>query len=110
MKNQSLLIARTIHQQLMEGGKLKVWSWGANSWAAIENGLTFKVQGFKFTGRVNIILKPDDTYTIQFTKQNRVEMEYSDIYFDEQIDLIDGYVEYTGAKYAEDVKNAVYVL
>ncbi len=94
MENQSLEIAKTIQSQLMGLGKIKVWSWGANSWTAIQNGLAFKVQGFKFKGIVKIVLMPSDTYTIQFIKGKSIEKEYSDIFFDEMVDTIDNYVEY----------------
>jgi hypothetical protein len=53
---------------------------------------------------------PNDTYTIQFIKRTQIEKEYSDVYFDEQVDLIDNYVEYTGSNYENDVNNAVYML
>ena len=108
MENQSIEIAKTIQQQLMGMGKMKVWSWGANSWASIPEGLAFKVQGFKFKGVVKIVLTPSDTYTIEFIKAKKVQKEMTDVYFDEMVDLIDGYVEYTGANYESDVKNAVY--
>jgi hypothetical protein len=110
MENQSLEVAKTIHQQLIGLGRTKVWSWGANSWTAIKNGLSFRVQGFKFKGVVQIVLMPSDTYTIQFIKGNKLEKEYSDVYFDEQVDIIDNYVEFTGANYASDVKNSLYNL
>ncbi len=108
MQNQSLEIARTIQSQLMGMGKIKVWSWGAHAWTVVENGLAFKVQGFKFKGIVKIVLMPSDTYTIQFIKNKKVEKEYTEVYFDQQVDLIDEYVEFTGEKYEQDVNNAVY--
>lgn len=107
-QSQSLQTARTIQSQLMGLGKMKVWSWGANSWTVINNGLAFKVQGFKFKGIVQIILMPSDTYTIQFIKGNKIQKECSDVFFDEMVDLIDNYVEFTGTRYPNDVNNAVY--
>jgi len=108
MENQSLQIAKTIQSQLMGLGQMKVWSWGANSWTAIQNGLAFKVQGFKFKGIVQITLMPSDTYTIQFSKAKMILKEITDVYFDEMVDIIDEYVEYTGANYSNDVNKAVY--
>ena len=32
-----------------------MWSWGFNSPKAIANGLSFKVQGFKFKGTVEVV-------------------------------------------------------
>jgi hypothetical protein len=108
MQNQSVEIAKTIQHQLMTLGKIKVWSWGAHAWTVVENGLAFKVQGFKFKGVVKIELKGNDTYTIQFIKNKKVEKEYTEVYFDQQVDLIDEFVEFTGANYENDVNKAVY--
>lgn len=108
-REQSLAIAKTIQQQLMAGnGKIKVWSWGANSWTVIPNGISFKVQGFKFKGITSIVLMPNDTYTIQFIKNKKIVAEYSNVYFDEMTTLIDEKVEYTGPNYEKDVNNAIY--
>lgn len=108
LKSQSIEIANTIRQQLLGLGKIKVWSWGANSWKVIPNGLSFKVQGFKFLGNVSITLMSNDTYTIQLIKQQKIVKEFTNIYFDEMVDLIDGEVEYTGDNYENDVNQAVY--
>lgn len=109
-QNQSVQVSKTIHQQLMGLGKVKVWSWGANSWSIINNGIMFKVQGFKFKGTVNITLVPNDTYKIEFIKASKTVKEYTDVYFDEMVDLIDNYVEYTGANYSTDIKKSLYIL
>ncbi len=109
-QNNSVQVAKTIHQQLIGLGKIKVWSWGANSWSAISNGLMFKVQGFKFKGIVKIILVPNDTYRIEFVKANNTVKEFTDVYFDEMVGLIDNYVEYTGANYSSDIKKSLYIL
>lgn len=108
LKSRSIEIANTIRQQLLELGKIKVWSWGANSWKAIPNGLSFKVQGFKFLGDVSITLMSNDTYTIRLIKHQKIVKEFTNIYFDEMVDLIDGEVEYTGDNYENDVNQAVY--
>jgi hypothetical protein len=106
-QKQSLEIANTIRKQLCSLGQVKVWSWGANGWLAIPNGLLFKVQGFLFKGKVAITLK-NDTYTIQLIKGQKIIKEFTEIFFDEMVDLIDTNVEYTGANYEKDVDNAVY--
>ena len=108
LKNRSIEIANTIRQQLLGLGQIKVWSWGANSWKAISNRLYFKVQGFKFKGVITINLMGNDTYTIRFIKGQKIVKEFTDIYFDEMVDLIDNQVEYTGDNYESDVNNAVY--
>jgi hypothetical protein len=109
MENQSIEIAKTIQSQLMSQ-KMKVWSWGSNSWTAIPDGLAFKVQGFKFKGVVKIVLMPSDTYTIEFIKANKTVKEMTEIFFDEMVDIIDNFVEFTGDNYEADVKNAKYIL
>lgn len=107
-QKQSLEIANTIRQQLFGTGTVKVWSWGAHNWVAIPNGLLFKVQGFIFKGYVAINLMPDDTYTIKLVKDQKIVKEFSDVHFDEMVDLIDVNVEFTGDNYEKDVDNAVY--
>src|ERR1035438_2695964 len=102
-------IAKIILSQLKALGQVKMWSWASNSFTAIENGLFFKVHGFKFHGIVKITLKGNDTYTIEFIKASKVEKEFTGVYFDQMVDLIDNYVEYTGVHYEQDVKNATYI-
>ncbi len=93
----------------MDGNrKIKVWSWGANSWTVILNGIQFKVQGFKFKGIVSITLQPNDTYKVELIKNKKVIAEYTGVYFDKMTTLIDEKVEYTGINYENDVNNAVY--
>jgi hypothetical protein len=110
-REKSVQIAKTIQQQLMAGnGKIKVWSWGANSWSVIPFGITLKVQGFKFKGIVNITLQPNDTYKIELIKNKKVIAEFTEVYFDEMTNLIDEKIEYTGPNYENDVNNAIYKL
>ena len=100
--NMSMEIANTIRQQLMGLGKIKVWSWGANSWAGGENFLRFKVQGFKFKGFVKITLTPMDVYQIEFIKRNGEVVKTCDmVYFDEMVDIIDNFVETNDGKYTK---------
>ena len=110
MENRSLEIAKIIQSQLMGQGKTAiVWSWGSHKYKVIENGLSFRVQGFLFTGEIRIILvESSDTYTIQLVKADKIQKTFTDVHVGEVIDLIDGQVEYTGANYANDVNNAVY--
>ena len=107
-EKQSVEIAKIIHQQLMGTGATRVWSWGANSWTAVPNGLLFKVQGFLFKGHVLITLLPNDTYTIQLIKSKKIFKEFADVYFDEMVNLIDSNVEYTGVNYEDDVNKTAY--
>ena len=77
-----------------------VLSWGFNSPNAITNGLRFKVQGFKFTGTVEVIYNAGmDLFEVHLS-DGRVE---ADVYADCLVDVIDGLVERTD-DYCERVK------
>ena len=77
-----------------------VLSWGFNSPNAITNGLRFKVQGFKFTGIVEVIYNAGmDLFEIHLS-DGRVE---ADVYADCLVDVIDDLVERTD-DYADRVK------
>ena len=77
-----------------------VLSWGFNSPIAITNGLRFKVQGFKFTGTVEVIYNAGmDLFEVHLS-DGRVE---ADVYADCLVDVIDGLVERTD-NYEERVK------
>ena len=78
-----------------------IMSWGFNSPIAITNGLRFKVQGFKFTGVVEVIYNAGmDLFEVHLS-DGRVE---ADVYADCLVDVIDGLVERTD-NYEERVKN-----
>ena len=78
-----------------------ILSWGFNSPIAITNGLRFKVQGFKFTGVVEVIYNAGmDLFEVHLS-DGRVE---ADVYADCLVDVIDGLVEHTD-NYEERVKN-----
>jgi hypothetical protein len=77
-----------------------ILSWGFNSPIAIKNGLRFKVQGFKFTGVVEVIYNAGmDLFEVHLS-DGRVE---ADVYADCLVDVIDGLVERTD-DYCERVK------
>ena len=78
-----------------------ILSWGFNSPIAITNGLRFKVQGFKFTGTVEVIYNEGmDLFEVHLG-DGRVE---ADVYADCLVNVIDGLVERTD-NYEERVKN-----
>jgi len=84
-------IMRILKSQLMV-----VWSWGFKSPIAIENGLRFKVQGFKFSGIVEVIYNEgQDLFDIFFIKRNKVVESINGVYFDQLVEVIDDYVEKT---------------
>lgn len=81
-----------------------MWSWGFNSPMAIENGLRFKVQGFKFKGIVEVVYNEGrDLFAVSFCKAGRVVKSVDGVYFDELVSVIDNFVEKT-ADYEEKVK------
>lgn len=50
-----------------------VFSWGFHQPVAIENGLQFKVQGYKFRGVVSIVYNEGrDLFDVRFIKANKV--------------------------------------
>lgn len=69
-----------------------ILSWGFNSPIAITNGLRFKVQGFRFTGVVEVVYNEGmDLFDVHLS-DGRVE---PDVYADCLVDVIDGLVERT---------------
>ena len=73
-----------------------VWSWGGHQPVAIENGLQFKVQGFKFRGIVEVVYNEGrDLFDVRFLKANKVVNTIEGVFFDMLVDVIDDYVEKT---------------
>lgn len=73
-----------------------VWSWGFHKPMAVENGLRFKVQGYKFRGVVEVVYNEGhDLFDVSFIKANKVVATANDIFFDMLVDVIDTYVERT---------------
>ena len=73
-----------------------VWSWGFHKPVAIENGLQFKVTGFKFRGIVEVTYNEGhDLFDVRFLKSNKVVKTVEGVFFDMLVDTIDDYVERT---------------
>ena len=73
-----------------------VWSWGFHKPVAIENGLQFKVTGFKFCGIVEVTYNEGrDLFDVRFLKSNKVVKTIEGVFFDMLVDTIDDYVERT---------------
>ena len=73
-----------------------VYSWGFHKPMALENGLRFKVQGFKFRGVVDVVYNEGrDLFDVSFIKSNKVVKSIDGVFFDMLIDVIDDYVERT---------------
>ena len=88
MENYIMSILKT---QLMV-----VWSWGFHQPVAIENGLQFKVQGFKFRGIVEVVYNEGrDLFDVRFLKANKVVNTIEGVFFDMLVDVIDDFVEKT---------------
>lgn len=83
---------------------MMVWSWGYHKPMAVENGLRFKVQGFKFHGVVEVVYNEgQDLFDVSFIKANKVVKSIDGVFFDMLVDVIDDYVERT-ADYEKKVK------
>ena len=73
-----------------------MFSWGFNSPVAIQNGLRFKVQGFKFKGVVEVVYNEgSDLFDLSFVKRNKVVKSIDGVFFDSLVEVIDDFVEKT---------------
>ena len=83
-----------------------VFSWGFHNARAIENGLAFFVQGYKHTGRVEVIYdEGQDLFNVILLDRTGKETKKEEgIYLDCLVDVIDGLVERTD-DYATRVRN-----
>lgn len=89
---------------ILKSQLMVVWSWGFNSPIAIENGLRFKVQGFKFRGIVEVGYNEGcDLFDVSFIKARKVVKTIEGVYFDTLVEVIDHYVEKT-SDYEERVR------
>lgn len=83
-----------------------VWSWGFNSPKPLENGLSFKVQGFLHKGWVSVEYNEgSDLFDVKLlTDQLKEVKSIEDIYVDQLVDVIDDAVECCD-NYEEKVKS-----
>lgn len=72
-----------------------VFSWGFHNPRVITNGLSFQVQGYLHTGRVEVILdEGTDTFIVRLINRNgSVKREEEGVYVDGLVQVIDGLVE-----------------
>lgn len=90
--------------QILRSQLMVMWSWGFNSPIAIEDGLRFKVQGFKFRGIVEVVYNEgSDLFDVSFIKAGKVIKTIDGVFFDMLVSVIDNYVEKT-SDYEERVK------
>ena len=61
-----------------------------------EYSLSFKVQGFKFKGSVEVVYNEGrDLFDLSFIKRNKVVKSIDGVFFDSLVEVIDDYVEKT---------------
>lgn len=71
-----------------------MWSWGIHQIVAIENGLQFRVNGWKFQGKVKVIYDEGlDLFNITFIQRGKVVKTMEGIYADMLTNTIDEFVE-----------------
>ena len=81
-----------------------VWSWGFHQPVALQNGLRFKVQGFKFKGVVEVAYNEgSDLFDLSFIRSNKVVKSIEGVFFDSLVEVIDDFVEKT-SDYEQRVK------
>jgi hypothetical protein len=88
-------IVQEIRRQLFAGGQMKVWSWGARGWTAMdEYTLRFRVSGHHHKGYVSIFLTSMDDYAVKLLNlKGEVKKEIKGVYCDNLTDVIDEAVE-----------------
>ena len=99
--SEHMQVAQTIKEQLYVGGLMKVGSWGTHQFIALTptkhytGGLRFKVSGRLFRGLVQVLLMPNDTYTVELIQRRTYEVKErrEDIYCDMLTEVIDRLVE-----------------
>jgi hypothetical protein len=78
---------------LMKDPKIP-FSWGISSMQTIEDGLSFSVNGFKYSGVVKIIYDHlEDLFNVDFVKDNKVVYG---VFVGTLVSVIDDYVERGG--------------
>ena len=119
--NNDLTYAKEIFNQLKYLGGTLLWNWGASAFKIFHGGhfnkdmnhmggLIFKVRGMLHNGHVMIRLAGNDTYTISIGRLYRGEFEtkkqFTNIYFDQMVRLIDGNIELKNEYFQEEEQAA----
>jgi len=83
-----------------------VMSWGFHKAKAIENGLAFMVQGFKFSGRVEVIYDEGwDLFDIRLLNEDgSIRKQVEGVFVDGVVSTIDNLVEHC-SNYEERVRS-----
>lgn len=88
--------------QILRSNLMVVFSWGFHQPQRLPNGLAFKVQGFKYTGWVEVVYNEGrDLFEVVLTNTGK---KVEDVYLDCLVSVIDELVEHTD-KYENDVEN-----
>lgn len=86
----AMYIMNILHSQVMV-----MWSWGFHNPVAIENGLRFLVQGFKFKGTVQVLYcEGKDLFSVSLIKNGKEVKTIEDVYIDNLVQVIDEAVEH----------------
>ena len=88
-------VVKTIYQQIMAGGQIKVMSWGAHNWIAVDDyTLRFTVNGHHHKGYVKVRLTAMDDYTVTLIdKKGNIVKAIEMVYCDNITEIIDNAVE-----------------
>ena len=80
---------------ILKSQLMVMFSWGFHNPAVIENGLAFRVQGYLFKGRVEIVLNEGaDLFEVSLINPDKsIRQKETGIYADNLVDAIDGMVE-----------------
>lgn len=96
MENQSIVIARTILNQITEFDRWALRAFGAQNFVALpeskefQGGIRFDVNGLRHKGRVMIQLRWVDDYTVSFiNKKNEVVKTFEGVYCDMLVNILD---------------------
>ena len=89
--------------RILSSNLIVIWSWGFENPKRLQDGLSFKVNGFKLSGEVQIIYNAGiDLFDLSFFDSNKqLQKVIENVYVDQLVDVIDEYVEkvtdYAGA-------------
>lgn len=78
--------------QILRSRLMVVFSWGFHRPTALPDnrGLAFQVEGFKYTGTINVIYNEGTDLFEVHLEDGRIE---EDVYLDQLVNIIDGMVE-----------------
>lgn len=81
--------------KILSSNLIVIWSWGFECPKRLCNGLSFKVNGFKIKGEVQVVYNSgSDLFDISFyDSDEKMQKIVEDIYLDQLVDVIDEHVE-----------------